>query len=287
LRFSYNAEDYTFEQRFEEIRQVALLILDDFGTQNATSWAQEKLFQILNYRYINRLPTVVTTNLSLNEIEGRIRSRLEDPELVTRVNILAPDFRRPTDDTGHHELSSLSLLSSRTFGNFSLRKSEGLSKREVQELEKAFKAAKAYAENPQGWLVFIGGYACGKTHLAAAIANYRASLGYPPLFVMVPDLMDHLRATFSPGSAVRYDQRFEDVRKTQLLIMDDLGTQSMTPWVREKLYQIFNYRYNAEMPTVITTADSLEELDPRIRSRIRDRRIGSVYAITAPAYRGT
>ena len=35
----------------------------------------------------------------------------------------------------------------------------------------------------------------------------------------------------------------------------------MTPWVREKLYQLFNYRYNAELPTVITTSDSLEEMD--------------------------
>ena len=58
----------------------SLLVLDDFGTQNATGWAQEKLFQIVNYRYINKLSTVVTTNLALDEIEARIRSRLADPE---------------------------------------------------------------------------------------------------------------------------------------------------------------------------------------------------------------
>ena len=41
----------------------------------------------------------------------------------------------------------------------------------------------------------------------------------------------------------------------------------MTPWVREKLFQLFNYRSNAELPTVITiAADALEELDKRIRS---------------------
>ena len=52
------------EQRFEEIRNAGLLILDDFGTQNATPWAQEKLFQIINFRYINKLPTVITTSAS-------------------------------------------------------------------------------------------------------------------------------------------------------------------------------------------------------------------------------
>jgi len=71
-----------------------------------------------------------------------------------------------------------------------------------------------------------------------------------------------------------------------LLVLDDLGTQSMTPWVREKLYQLFNYRYNAELPTVITTSDSLDETDPRIRSRLLDGKLCSIYALTVPAYHG-
>jgi DNA replication protein DnaC len=286
LRFAFHDPEASFEERFEEIRRVPLLILDDFGTQNATGWAQEKLFQILNYRYINRLPLVVTTNLALDAIEGRLSSRLQDPEMVTRVNILAPDFRRPVDDTGHPELSSLSLLRDRTFGTFSLRKKEGLASSDLKSLEKAFHTAKTFAEKPQGWLVFMGPYGCGKTHLAAAIANYRAGLGSPPLFVVVPDLLDHLRATFNPKSTVSYDHRFEGVRKSSLLILDDLGTQSMTPWVQEKLYQLLNYRYNAELPTVITTANALDEVDPRIVSRMLDARLCTIHAITVTSYRG-
>lgn len=289
LRFAYNDPDYTFEARFEEVRRIPLLILDDFGTQNATPWAQEKLFQIINFRYINQMPLVVTTNLPLEDIEPRIRSRLQDPELVNRVTIHAPDYRRPYDDTGHHELSALRHLSHLTFGNFDLRKNEKLPLDEQKSLEKAFHAAQKYAENPQGWLVLLGTYGSGKTHLAAAIANYQAGLGMPPLFIIVPDFLDHLRATFAPDSNVRYDRRFEEVRATPLLILDDLGTQSSTPWVREKLYQLFNYRYMAELPTVITTADSIEELyrsEPRLASRMMDTRLCTIHAITAPAYRG-
>ncbi len=126
LRFAYDDPASTFEQRFEEIRSAPLLIMDDFGTQNATAWAQEKLFQILNYRYINRLPLVVTTNLLLEQIEGRIRSRLEDPELVTRVFIQAPDFRRPTDDSTHSDLSSLAMHHEQTFSNWDDRQAENL-----------------------------------------------------------------------------------------------------------------------------------------------------------------
>lgn len=289
LRYAYNDPDYTFEQRFEEIRRARLLILDDFGTQNATSWAQEKLFQIINFRYINRLPLVVTTNLSVDQIEERIRSRLQDPELVTRVQILSPDYRRPYDDTGHHALSALKHLSHLTFGNFDLRKNTSIPSEDQRSLERAFRAAQAYAENPEGWIVFMGTFGSGKTHLAAAIANYRAGLGLPPLFVMVPDLLDHLRATFAPDSRVRYDRLFDEVRTTSLLILDDLGIQSMTPWGREKLYQLFNHRYIAQLPTVFTMADAIEDLhrrEPRLASRMLDTRVCRLHGITAPPYRG-
>jgi len=286
LRFSYDSEDTTFEKRFDEIRNASLLLLDDFGTQNATEWAQEKLFQIVNYRYINKLPLVVTTNLALNEIEPRIRSRLADPELVTACRINTPDYRRPMDDTGHPELSSLDMMTGKTFGSFEDRTNEGLQADELKSIQKALKAAHIFAEKPKGWLVMMGTYGSGKTHLAAAVANYRAGLGDPPLFVMVPDLLDHLRATFSPQSNTTFDRRFDEIRTTPLLVLDDLGTQSMTQWVREKLYQLFNHRYNAELPTVITTSDSLDEMDARIRSRLLDGKLCTIYAVTAPSYHG-
>lgn len=287
LRSAYSDPESSFEERFEEISRASLLVMDDFGTQNATPWAQEKLFQILNYRYINKLPLVVTTNLFLSEMESRIRSRLEDPELVDIINISAPDYRNPKGDYGYHELSTLGLMHQMTFASFDLRKNEGLETEDQKSLERAFQAAREFAENPHGWIVFTGPYGCGKTHLAAAIANYRTEVDAPPMFVIVPDLLDHLRATFSPGSSVFLDRRFEEVRSAPILILDDLGTQSMTAWVREKLYQLFNHRYLAELPTVITTADFKEDMDPRLRSRMEDRRICDLYAITAPSYRGS
>jgi DNA replication protein DnaC len=286
LRFSYHNPETTFEQHFDEIRQAPLLILDDFGTQNATPWAQEKLFQIINYRYINHLPLVVTTNLTEKDIEERIDSRLHDPELVTVVKIQAIDYRDPSGDLGHHKLSSLELLSNKTFASFDMRKNEDLTPEERSSLEKAFKAARRFAEKPIGWLIIIGSYGAGKTHLAAAIANFHADSEFPPLFIVVPDLLDHLRATFNPTSTVTLDRRFEEIKTSSFLILDDLGTQATTPWVREKLYQLFNHRYNAELPTVITTSASLEEMDPRLRSRMMDTRLCSVYGITAPAYSG-
>ncbi len=289
LRYAYQDPEATFEERFEEIRRAPLLILDDFGTQNATPWAQEKLFQIVNYRYVNRLSTVVTTNLSLDEIEERIRSRLVDPELVSSVNILAEDYRNPSDDMGYSHLSSLKWHRDQTFVRFEDRHAEGLPSDELQTLNKALQAATEFANKPDGWLVFTGDHGCGKTHLAAAIANYRAEMDRPPLFVFVPELLDHLRATFAPGSSIRYDHAFDEVKMDPLLILDGLGTQSATPWAREKLFQLFDLRYNAKLPTVITMAMTIEELEktePHLVSRMLDLRLCRVIGITVSPYRG-
>jgi DNA replication protein DnaC len=176
------------------------------------------------------------------------------------------------------------LLKNMTFDNFNR---EGLNPlpEQRENLKEAFRLAFEFAKSPDGWLIFAGFNGCGKTHLAAAIANYRLKEGNPVKFVVVPDLLDHLRSTFSPESPVSYDQLFEEVKNAPLLILDDLGKQSTTPWAEEKLYQIINHRYNYQLPTVFTTNCSLDEISSPISSRFADPKISVVWNITAPDYR--
>ena len=178
----------------------------------------------------------------------------------------------------------LRLLSNMTFENFD-RKRANLPLEERGNLERAFNEASDFAKAPENWLVFLGCNGCGKTHLAAAIGNYQLKKGKPVLFVFVPDFLDHLRSTFSPDSKVTYDELFERVKNALLLILDDLGEQASTPWAQEKIYQIINYRYNEQLPTVITTCLPLEEMETRIGSRLADPRLVSVVNIMAPDYR--
>jgi len=274
-----------YDTRFEQVRTAPVLVLDDLGTESSTPWAQEKLFQIVNYRYNAQLPTVITTNYELEEIPLRLRSRLVDFGLARVVSMTAPDYRRAGVSQGQSQLSSLALHGEQTFESFDLRKGE-VSTEEYANLKRALEIARAFAEEPRDWLIFTGTYGCGKTHLAASIANHYANAGGTALFVLVPDLLDHLRATFSPDSPTSFDRRFEEVRRSLLLVLDDVGTESATPWAREKLYQIFNYRYNARLPTVITTAVPIEEMDPRLAARMLDVSRCTLFAVIAQAYRG-
>jgi DNA replication protein DnaC len=177
----------------------------------------------------------------------------------------------------HHE---------QTFSTWDDRQSENLKLEEFKSLEKALKVALEYAREPNGWLVFTGIYASGKTHLAASIANFRADIGQPPMLISVADLLDHLRATFSSNSPVSLDRRFEEIRSAPLLILDALGEQSPTLWANEKLFQLIDFRHLNKLPTVITTAKFLGDLDPRILSRIHDTRLCTICLIDAPGYTG-
>ena len=132
----------------------------------------------------------------------------------------------------------------------------------------AYEAALAYAEQPLGWLVLTGAHGSGKTHLAAAISNHCIEQGRPVFFVHVPDLLDDLRSTYSPLSELSYSELFEQVNEAPLLVLDGLGTQSPTPWAQEKLQQIFNRRANSELPTIVTTAAQMSDIDPYIASRM-------------------
>jgi DNA replication protein DnaC len=173
-------------------------------------------------------------------------------------------------------MSNIDPFRDKSFANFDTK---------VKGVEKACKAARDFARDPQGWLVLKGPYGCGKTHLAAAIGNEAIGRHLQTLFSVVPDLLDHLRSTFGPSSETSYDDVFERVRGTNILILDDLGTESSTPWAREKLFQILNYRYNYRMPTVITTNRDLRQIDERIVSRMQDVDLSKFMEITAGDYR--
>jgi len=179
---------------------------------------------------------------------------------------------------------SLKLLREMTFENFD-HKRVNLPVEKQRNLSDAYRLARRFADEPDGWLVLQGPNGCGKTHLAAAIGNYQIQQGRPVMFIFVPDFLDHLRSAFSPESKITYDELFERVKTTPLLILDDFGEQASTPWAQEKLYQLINYRYNERLPMVVTTCLSLEEIETRISSRLVDTRMSTPFNIDVPDYR--
>lgn len=162
-----------------------------------------------------------------------------------------------------YSLSNMDAFRNQSFKNFNPNVSRAV--------QRAYQVAVEYARDPDGWLVLIGPNGCGKTHLAAAIANQGLEDGSVVLFMTVIDLLDHLRATFVPTATEVYDQLFAKICEAGILILDDLGAQQSSPWANEKMFQLLNYRYNSRFPTVITTNNiGLQGIEERIRSRMMD-----------------
>ena len=319
LRFSFSDATTSFEARFDDIRNAALLVMDDFGTHNATPWAQEKLFQIINYRYINKLPTVITTNLILDEIESRIRSRLQDADFVKHVRITSSDYRRPKE-TSNPGISMLPSpeLKGKTFSNFQSRENEigktdkivttserrdsfgnkikekeithiSVTQADIDSLKEAAESAYTFALDPKGWFVLLGPPYCGKTHLAAAIGNYRLKQGGQAILMDVSDLLDYLKQTFNDSSGVSFNRRFYEIRNTPFLILDNLREGgSASAWAEDKLDQILSYRHNMHLPTVITSTMRPEGFllsYPSIWEKILDNKMRQWHVINMPPYR--
>ena len=274
-----------FIDLFEQVRNAPLLVLDDLPVRPATPWTQERLFQLLAWRHSARLPTAITLRGDPN--------RLDD--------FCVPGLSRPTglaSSIGWERVGSVAgrtvgviphnMKQRMTFEAFNPEGNGGLTDNAKLSLQSAKSYVRRWANNPNGWLSLHGPYGVGKTHLAVAAAAERESRGDAVFFATVADLLDYLRATFSPDSPVTHDDLLDHIRTADMLVLDDMGAERSTPFAEDKLFQIVGYRYDERLPTIITTSDQIEDISrarPRIASRLQDPLVVAELPIEASDYR--
>ncbi len=157
--------------------------------------------------------------------------------------------------------------------------------RNYVSLHEAYFAAKNLARGNLSWgncLVLAGPTGTGKTHLAVAVAWEWFEDGCSVIFARMDDLLDDLRAGYEN---LTYRKRLEVIRRCELLVLDDLGTEDAKDWAEEKIDRIIDWRYINRLPLVVTTNARGDELAPRVASRLADRSCSTVIQIEAADYR--
>ncbi len=139
------------------------------------------------------------------------------------------------------------------------------------------------------WLTLLGEADCGKTHLAIAICRRWLERSKPARYVFVPLMLDELRRGYDREGAESYDEKLQFLMDVDLLVLDDLGAQTPTPWAMERLMMIVDHRSINGLPLVVTTNKELTKLpgddEHRIGSRLLRFPASRQVTIKAPEYR--
>lgn len=124
-------------------------------------------------------------------------------------------------------------------------------------------------------LFLTGNFGCGKTYLVAAAFNELAKKGMKVACLYYPEFLRSLKERFSDD----YREIFNKVKKCDLLLIDDIGAETVTCWNRDEvLGTILQYRMQENLPTFFTSNLSINELETHLayndsEGKLKARRI--------------
>lgn len=118
---------------------------------------------------------------------------------------------------------------------------------------------KCYRSNKEvKGLYFNGNFGSGKSYLISAMINELVKDGKKGALVYYPEFLRSLKASFGKD----FDEQFEYAKKADLLLLDDIGAENVTPWSRDEILgPILQYRMDEKLPTFFTSNLTLNELE--------------------------
>jgi DNA replication protein DnaC len=194
---------------------------------------------------------------SLRLFHEELMRMRNDPEVQKRAReVEEADARRAARERQAKidKVLSLSIIGDRfmdrTFENFTVSPHN----------EKAFAAAKAVAADPTRGVVFYGPSGTGKTHLAGAIAHECIARGTPAIVNTVGKILSRVRGTFNNGGRETESSFMDSCADVKVLILDDLGKETLTAWSARFFWELINARYERNLPIIATSNIPLEKL---------------------------
>ena len=114
-------------------------------------------------------------------------------------------------------------------------------------------------------IYLYGNFGCGKTYLIAALFNELAKKNIKSTIIYFPEFLRSLKASFGSDDD-DYEERFNEVMYSDLLLLDDIGAEKVTDWARDEvLGVILQYRMEEHLPTFFTSNLSIEDLEEHLQ----------------------
>jgi primosomal protein DnaI len=109
-------------------------------------------------------------------------------------------------------------------------------------------------------LYLTGNFGCGKTYLVSAALNELAKKDHQIAIIYYPEFLRSLKESF--GDSETYNEKFRLVKRTEILLLDDIGAETMTEWSRDEvLGTILQYRMQEGLVTFFTSNLTIKELE--------------------------
>ena len=125
---------------------------------------------------------------------------------------------------------------------------DGNRKEVIKNIQKFYKDY-LDGKNPKG-LYLVGDFGTGKSYIIAALFNSLAKDGKQSVIVHVPELIREIKDSFDKD----YSERFEILMNTELLLLDDIGAEYLTPWSRDEVLEpILQHRMDENLTTFFTS----------------------------------
>ncbi|MFK2824626.1 primosomal protein DnaI [Bacillus sp. B190/17] len=255
-----------FKARYEKTRQE---ILNDPAVRHFLREHEGQITSDILDKYLMKLYEYKTQSFSCEKCPS-LRECINvmkgfEPKLVWRRGSIDIDYHRCSrkirdDEQRKNEklINSIYVPKDILNADFSNLDLGDLGRLRAIELAQQFTEIYSKDQSTKGLFIY-GPFGVGKSYLLGAVANELADMNVPSLIVYFPEFVREMKQSFNDQSM---NSKLEAVKKARILMIDDIGAEAMSSWMRDDILgTILQFRMLEGLPTFFTSNFSYDELE--------------------------
>lgn len=207
-------------------------------------------------------------------------STCSDTELIT-TRIDGLDYAAPCPDCSHRRMSERLQTFSGLTSQERRASLDHITCEPGTDTARMVDAARAFIAEPVGMLMIYGSCGNAKTVALQAVVNALLARNVPAIYLPFYDVLSYVKEAFKPNAIDSAWDRLGKLQRTRVLCIDEIDKVKQTEWVAELQTELFDLRYRrglaGECGTVLAMNGDIEDLEPHLRSRVKDGRNVVIY----------